>query len=477
MNTRGKVALAGAVTALLVVGGAGTAYATHFQDRALPGSTLGGVSVAGMTRDEVTAAVRERAAGTTITIDSGAAAGTRTVHLSDLGYTVDVDATVDAVFSANESWSSFATSLVSERDVDAVVTTDPARTAAVAAELVEQTDRAGRDAAVELAPDKKSFVAVAAVEGERVAPESFQDVVATSARDLASTTATVTFVDTEPTVTTAEAEQVARAANALVARKVSVSDGEDRHSASRTLKASWVTIPSTDGSLGSPALDVAKVKAWVAEVATAAKVEPRAGVRNVDADGDVLSVYTQARDGKTVSNVPGLARATAAALAAGKDYKGKFAYDTTKAKWTERRVAAGAEHLAYPATEGEKWIDVDLGRHTMTAYVGAKVVYGPVAMVNGSDLKPTVVGTFRVYIKRELQTMRGSNADGSKYETPDVPWISYFHNGFALHGAPWRSSFGYAGSRGSHGCINLPVPVAKWVFDFATIGTTVTTHH
>ena len=109
-------------------------------------------------------------------------------------------------------------------------------------------------------------------------------------------------------------------------------------------------------------------------------------------------------------------------------------------------MAAGAEHLAYPATDGEKWIDVDLSRHTMTAYVGAKVVYGPVKMVNGSDLKPTVVGTFHVYIKRELQTMRGSNADGTKYETPDVPWISYFHNGFALHGAPWRSSFGYAGS-------------------------------
>ena len=57
----------------------------------------------------------------------------------------------------------------------------------------------------------------------------------------------------------------------------------------------------------------------------------------------------------------------------------------------------------------------------MTAYVGAKVVYGPIKMVNGSDHKPTVVGTFHVYYKRELQTMRGSNADGTKYETPDVP--------------------------------------------------------
>ena len=73
---------------------------------------------------------------------------------------------------------------------------------------------------MKLASDKKSFVAVAAVEGQRVAPESFQDVIATSARDLAPTTATVTFVDAAPTITTADAERAARAANALVARKV-----------------------------------------------------------------------------------------------------------------------------------------------------------------------------------------------------------------------------------------------------------------
>ena len=34
------------------------------------------------------------------------------------------------------------------------------------------------------------------------------------------------------------------------------------------------------------------------------------------------------------------------------------------------------------------------------------------------------------------------------------------------------SSFGYSAS---HGCVNLPVPVAKWVYDFAPIGTPVVT--
>ena len=467
--------LTGAVAVAMVLGGAGTAYAAHFQDRALPGSTLGGVSVAGMTRDEVTAAVQQRADDVTVTLDTGAA--TRTEHLADLGFTVDVDATVDEVFAANESWSSYARSLVSSRDVDAVVRTDTAATDALVADLVGQVGKAGRAAGVKLASDKKSFVVVPAVTGKTVSPDSFQDVVAAAARDLSSTTATLEYVDTVPAVTTADAEKVADQANALVARKVKVSDGDDDHTASRKLKASWVSIPTTDGTLGTPTLQVAKVQAWVDKVAKDAKVTPRDGVRNVSASGKVLAVVTEARAGKDVSNGSDVARAAAQAVTAGKNYSGRFTYDTTPAKWTDRKVAPGAERLAYPATTGEKWIDVNLSAHTMTAYVGADVVYGPIKMVNGSDEKPTVVGTFHVYHKRELQTMRGSNADGTKYETPDVPYISYFHRGFALHGAPWRSSFGYAGSRGSHGCINLPVPVAKWVFDFATIGTTVTSHH
>ncbi|MDH4016665.1 MAG: L,D-transpeptidase, partial [Actinomycetota bacterium] len=85
----------------------------------------------------------------------------------------------------------------------------------------------------------------------------------------------------------------------------------------------------------------------------------------------------------------------------------------------------------------------------------------------------TVVGTFRVYHKNPLMTMRGFNDDGTRYETPNVPSSSFFHRGYALHGAPWRSSYGYSAS---HGCINLPVDVARWVYGFATVGTPVVSH-
>lgn len=472
METRGKVLLAIAVAVPMVVGGAGTAYAAHFQDRALPGSSVAGVSVSGMSRDEVVSVVQQRADDVTVTL---AADGLeRTERLADLGYAVDVDATAASVFEPNGSWSSYATSLVSAHEVDAVVHEDPERTAAVAEEIVEETGKVGRNADVRLADDKKSFEVVPAVVGQTVAPESFQDVVEEAARGLSSTTAAVEFVDTEPDVTNAAAEEVAAQANALVERKVALSDGSEAHTASAKQKASWVSISAEDGSLGTPTVKASRVSAWVEGIADSLKVSPTAGLRNVDSTGKVLSVVTEAKDGRSASNAADLGTAAAAALARGKSYSGDFAFTTVEGTWKDRPIARGAEKLAYPAAEGEKWIDVNLSKHTMTAYVGAKKVKGPIAMVHGSQDFPTTTGTFRVYLKYEKMDMRGTNADGSKYLTEDVPWVSFFYQGIALHGAYWRDSFGYTGS---HGCVNLPVDTAKWVYDFAPIGTPVVSHH
>ncbi len=324
-----------------------------------------------------------------------------------------------------------------------------------------------------LAKDEKSFVVTPAVTGQSVDPASFQDVVAAAARHLTPATATVEFDDRAPAVTTAAAREVADAANAIVRTRVAVSDGEESHAASSRTKASWVGIPLTAGRPGPPTVDAAKVADWVSEVADEVATDPTPGLRYLDTAGSVRKVVTEAQDGRTVANAATVSRALAASITAGKASTGKFTYKAVPATWEERRIAPGAENLAYPAAVGEKWVDVNLSRHTMTAYVGAGVVYGPIAMVNGAEATPTSVGTFHVYLKNPLMTMKGRNADGTNYETPDVPWSSFFVGGIALHGAPWRSSFGFAAS---HGCINLPVSAAKWVYDFAPVGTTVVSH-
>jgi lipoprotein-anchoring transpeptidase ErfK/SrfK len=61
---------------------------------------------------------------------------------------------------------------------------------------------------------------------------------------------------------------------------------------------------------------------------------------------------------------------------------------------------------------------------------------------------------------------------GEYYNVPDVPNVMYFTNqGHALHGAYWHNNFG---NPMSHGCVNLPLDVAAWMYDWAPMGMRVT---
>jgi lipoprotein-anchoring transpeptidase ErfK/SrfK len=51
----------------------------------------------------------------------------------------------------------------------------------------------------------------------------------------------------------------------------------------------------------------------------------------------------------------------------------------------------------------------------------------------------------------------------------------YINGSVALHGAYWHNLFG-SGVRLSHGCINLPLDSAAWLYKWAPVGTTVVVH-
>ena len=221
-------------------------------------------------------------------------------------------------------------------------------------------------------------------------------------------------------------------------------------------------------------VDSGRVSEWVAAQVKDVNEEPVTGKRNVNSQGKEVAVSVEAVDGREVTNADAISDAIVQALSSGKPYSGTFETKEIKATWEERKIAAGAENLAYQATDGEKWIDINLSNKTVTAYEGATVVHGPVSVVDGAAATPTVTGTYHVYLQYESQTMRGENADGSNYVTEGVPWITYFYQGYALHGAPWRSSFGYSAS---HGCLNMPVGEAQWFFNWAEVGTTVASHY
>lgn len=61
-----------------------------------------------------------------------------------------------------------------------------------------------------------------------------------------------------------------------------------------------------------------------------------------------------------------------------------------------------------------------------------------------------------------------------RFEGGDVPYVMYVNlDAEALHGAYWHENFG---QRMSHGCINLPVPVAEFLYGWVPLGTPVTVY-
>ncbi|MGN6698215.1 MAG: L,D-transpeptidase, partial [Thermomicrobiales bacterium] len=68
-----------------------------------------------------------------------------------------------------------------------------------------------------------------------------------------------------------------------------------------------------------------------------------------------------------------------------------------------------------------------------------------------------------------------SPGDPDYYYTPNVPWVMYFlDGGFAIHGAVLDSMWG---TPTSHGCVNVPVDIAQYLYGWAPVGTLIWIHY
>ncbi|AFZ12345.1 ErfK/YbiS/YcfS/YnhG family protein [Crinalium epipsammum PCC 9333] len=112
----------------------------------------------------------------------------------------------------------------------------------------------------------------------------------------------------------------------------------------------------------------------------------------------------------------------------------------------------------------QKWIQIKLSKQRLIAWEGSKPVYS-IIISTGKKSTPTRPGTFAVQYKAVTARMKGSD-----YDVPDVPYAMYYDNNYAIHGAYWHRRFG---TPVSHGCTNLAVNHAKWLFKWASVGTPV----
>ena len=123
-----------------------------------------------------------------------------------------------------------------------------------------------------------------------------------------------------------------------------------------------------------------------------------------------------------------------------------------------------------------KRIEINLSSQRVLAFEGGTKVNEFVVSTGLWGRTPT--GSFTIQRKVSSTTMSGGNrAIGTYYYLPGVPWVQFFGNaqipwsrGFSFHGTYWHNNFGHPMS---HGCINMKTPDAKWLYDWAPMGTPV----
>lgn len=407
-----------------------------------PGVVVAGAPVGFHTAGAAADAISERLAGAEITI------GDVTVTGAELGASVDAKAAAEQAFADHPLWNVGAWN---PEPIEVPVTIDAAAATETLSELAPELFVAPVDAQVVF--DGTSFTAVPAEPGAGLDFEAL-------AADLSAALATgdEIVVNAQPaevaaTTSTAAAEEQAAALNGL-AQGAGFYIGEDNAlPVDAATLGSWLTVtPNGEGGFAVEA-DEAAIQQVVDTLPEKVNREPVEEIIITNSRGEHLQVRQEGQDGWNVTNTEGVAADFAAALENGTN-----------------RVELQAETVEHETQTLFRRMEVDLSSQTAYAYENEQLV-NSWTVSTGAGGTPTDQGHYTVYAYTRIQNMYSD--DGSV--TEDVPWVTWFNGPAeeAFHGAWWHNSFG---TPVSHGCVNMRIADAKWVYDWTTIGTEVWVH-
>jgi lipoprotein-anchoring transpeptidase ErfK/SrfK len=146
--------------------------------------------------------------------------------------------------------------------------------------------------------------------------------------------------------------------------------------------------------------------------------------------------------------------------------QGETVNQLADASW-QALLSAAAANRTDPAPYSYVYVSENLPE-TLNLWEGGRTVLTSPTNT-GIPGEPTALGTYPIYVRYTVNTMSGTNPDGSTYDDI-VYWINYFNGGDAVHGFP-RASYG---SPQSLGCVELPIPTAQIAFGHLAVGDLVT---
>lgn len=144
------------------------------------------------------------------------------------------------------------------------------------------------------------------------------------------------------------------------------------------------------------------------------------------------------------------------------DDQGDLWYLIGPDQWLRQQFVAKFDRVERPEGVEGHWVAVDLFEQTLIAYEDDTPVFATL-IASGLPPNETNEGIFEIWARLDRDAMSGATGAPDAYALQDVPWTMYFDEGISLHGTYWHDDFGY---RHSHGCVNLSISDARWIYDW-----------
>ena len=437
----------------------------YYQDKAAPGVMFAGASVAGQNSEQLAATVKSAVENTKITV-TDSQGNTVTASLKDLGVNVNQKQTVSALIAAKDSNPFVRINPFSKQNVKLSATADKlALSQYLTGKLIPNDSQA---IASTIAYDQTSQKFTVTVGRGGQAPVTDNVVKAIDqALDTPGTTrtASITYTQTDMPISEAAATTAADQANAGLGLSITINNGDaTTYKIPAATIASW-TVTTADPAKGTIAVSYNKqaISDYMnGELGNHLNQTKTNQVDLVDTSGNVIMTKTKGVNGVAIKDTATVADQVYSALSANRSATLTVASDVTKFDTEQQKVT---------------WkIVVDRSKQTATVYNNDQVVQTFNVCTGKTGKHETTPGNYFIYLKYQVQDMRGTNDDGSQYLSKGVKWVSYFNGGQGFHTAGWNAAGIASGDptgHGSHGCVNMNEADAKWIYDNCPDGTLV----
>ena len=441
-------------------------FTSHFFD----GTVINGMDSSGMTAEQVEKVIEESAQN--YTLDIHFRNGDQQIQGNTIDYRYQPDGSVQDLLKKQNAFAwLMENSRNKEHQINVTMQYDEAKLEEQVSQFQQlQADQMQAPTNAQIQYQSDGFVVTEENQGTQLDVDQAKAVIADAvAKGVTELDMDEAGVYSEPEITAADSnlEEQAAQLNDLVSASITyqLPDGQTQVLDGNTMK-DWLSVDENGSYSKNDEVWNQKLNEYVASLAEA--VDTYGEAQTFPATGiDEGVKVTQSNYGWKIDQ-----EQEAAQLA--KDIEEHL---TT----TREPVYASREFASDNNGFGNTYVEIDVSRQHVWFYKDGSLIVDS-SCVTGKMVKSryTPAGIFQLVSKTSPKTLRGpKQADGSYEWESDVTYWMPFNGGIGLHDATWRSSFGgtrYINS-GSHGCINLPLSVAKKIYNNIEVGTLIIVYY